>query len=141
MERSHPSAIWLRAELCVQRNSTRDLAKSASRWLVDQTLHDDAVAPLALELAVTVIRANDSEAAPLMKGQAGHVLRKDPRDDLPEPALRIGSTQRLQSFPSGSRSAGRARHVHGVLGHAGIRGATAVRSEERRVGKEGRSRW
>src|SRR5262245_26522081 len=126
MERSKPSAIWLRAELCVQRNSTRDLAMSASRRLVDQTLHDDAVAPLALELAVTVIRADDPEAAPLMKSQTGRVLGKNPRHDLPEPALRVGPTQRLQGFPSSPASAGRARHVHGVLGHAGISGATAV---------------
>src|SRR5215831_15710280 len=126
MERSHPSAIWLRAELCVQRKSTRDLAMSGSRRLVDQTLHDDAVAPLAFELAVPLIRADDPEAAALMKGQARRVLREDPRHDLPEAALRVGLAQRLQGFPSSPCSTDRARHVHGVLGHARVGGATAI---------------
>src|SRR5215475_2413922 len=90
IERSRPSAIWLRAELCVQRNSTRDLATSASRRLVDQPFHDDAISPFPFELAVTVIGADHPEAAARMEGQACRVLRKDPRHDLPEPALGIG---------------------------------------------------
>src|SRR5262245_5207194 len=130
MDRSSPSAIWLLAELCVQRNSTRDLAMSARR-LVDQTFHDDAVPPLALELAVSLIRADDSEAAPLMKGQAGRVLGEDARHDFPESALRVRPAQRLQGFPAGPGSSGRAGHVHGVLRHAGIRGPAAIRSGAR----------
>src|SRR5215467_14725887 len=118
MARSSPSAIWLRAELCVQRKSTRDLAMSVFRRLVDETFHDDAVPPLPLELAVPLIRADDPEAAPLVKGQAGRVLGEDARHDLPEPALRVGAAQRLQGFPSSSCSTGPARHVHGVFGHA-----------------------
>src|SRR5215472_12725842 len=117
MVRSSPSAIWLRAELCVQRKSTRDLAMSIFRLLVDQAFHDDAVPPLPLELAVPPIRADDPKAAPLVKGQAGRVLGENTRHDLPEAALGVGAAQRLQSLPSGSGSAGRARHVHGVLGH------------------------
>src|SRR5215471_12620146 len=126
MERSHPSAIWLRAELCVQRKSTRDLAMSGPWRLVDQTLHDDAVTPLALELAVPLICADDPEAAALMKGQARRVLREDPRDDLPEAALRVGAAQGLQGLTSRPRSTGCARNVHGVFGHAGVGGATAI---------------
>src|SRR5262245_66274630 len=70
MERRRPSAIWLRAELCVQRNSTRDLVISASRWLVDEPLHDDAIPPLSVQLAVTAIGADHPESAPRMKSQA-----------------------------------------------------------------------
>src|SRR5262245_53671103 len=126
MERSRPSAIWLRAKLCVQRKSTRDLTMSASRQLVDQTFDDDAVPPLPVELAVPVIRADDPEAATRMKSQTRRVLGEDARHDLPETALRVGPAQRLQGFPSSPCSTGRARHVHGVLGHAGVSRATAV---------------
>src|SRR5262252_3319700 len=126
MERSHPSAIWLRAELCVQRNSTRDLLMSAFRRLVDQTFDNDAIPPLPLELAVAPIGADHSEAAPRMQSQACYVLREDPRHDLPEAALRVGAAQSLQGLPSRPRSTGCARHVHGVLGHAGVGGATAI---------------
>src|SRR5215467_7194655 len=131
MARSSPSAIWLRAELCVQRKSTRDLAMSVYRLRVDETFHDDAVPPLPLELAVPLIRADDPKAAPLVKGQAGRVLGENARHDLPEAALGVGAAQRLQGFSSSSGSAGRSRHVHGVLGHSGIGGATAVGSSAR----------
>src|SRR5262249_31570872 len=126
MEQSSPSAIWLRAELCVQRKSTRDLAMSAFRRLVNQTFDDDAIPPLPLELAVSSIGADHSEAAPRMQSQACYVLREDARHDLPEPALRVGAAQSLQGFPSRPCSTGRTRHVHGVLGHAGVSKAIAV---------------
>src|SRR5215471_4249294 len=100
MVRSSPSAIWLRAELCVHRKSTRDLTMSASRLRVDQTLHDDAVTPLALELAVPLICADDPEAAARMKSQACRVLGENARHDLPEATLRVGPAQRLQGFLS-----------------------------------------
>src|SRR5262245_50514199 len=90
IRRSRRSAIWLRAEVCVQGNTTRALAMSASRRLVDQPFHDDAISPLPFELAVTVIGGDHPEAAARMEGQACRVLRKDPRHDLPEPALGIG---------------------------------------------------
>src|SRR5215468_7031852 len=128
MERRRPSAIWLRAELCVQRNSTRDRAISASRWLVDEPLHDDAIPPLPVELAVTVIGADHPESAPRMKSQACRVLGKDPGHDLPEAALGIGPAERLQRLTSRSSAPGRPGHVHGVLSHAGIGRTTAVGS-------------
>src|SRR4030095_7907386 len=52
--RRKPSAIWLRAELCVQRNRTRVLGIVSLRALesVEKPLDDDAVAPLIVELAM-----------------------------------------------------------------------------------------
>ena len=67
--RRSPSAIWLRAELCVHRNRTRDLLMLSSTPFTDsaeQALDDDAIAPLAVELAVPFVDADLTEAAALV---------------------------------------------------------------------------
>ena len=54
-------------------------------------------------------------------GQARGVLREDPRDDLPDAALRVGAAERLQSDPAGSGATGLAGNIHGVPRNSGLR--------------------
>src|SRR4030095_1672104 len=109
--RRKPSAIWLRAELCVQRNRTRVLGIVSLRALesVEKPRDDDAVAPLIVELAMAAVHADHPEPTALVQSQAGRVLRKDPGHDLPEAALGVGPTQRVQrdaACPAAPRGAG-----------------------------------
>src|SRR5258705_716802 len=99
--RRKPSAIWLREELWVQRNRTRVLSIVSLRASVsvEESLDDDAVAPLAVELAVAPIHTDHPEPAALVQGQARRVLGKDAGDDLPEPPGGVGLAQRLQGHP------------------------------------------
>src|SRR5678815_4315056 len=99
--RRKPSAIWLRAELWVQRNRTRivSMITPSRSGSVEESLDDDAVAPLAVELAVAPINSHHPEPAALVQAQARRVLGKDAGDDLPEPPGGVGLTQRLQSNP------------------------------------------
>src|SRR6185295_5802380 len=102
--RRKPSAMWLRAELCVQRNRTR------GRLMSEQPLHDHAIAPLPVELAVPLVHADHPEAAPFVQAQARGVLGKDPGDDLPEAALGVGPAHGVQRGPTRAGTPRRARH-------------------------------
>src|SRR5262245_35590042 len=122
MARKKPSAIWLRAELWVQRNRTR------ARFISEQAFHDDAVAPLPVELAVALVDAHDPEAAPLVEGAAGEVLREDARDDLPEASLGVELTERVQGHAAGAGAASGPCDIDRMLGHAGVGGTAPVRA-------------
>src|SRR5580765_1825687 len=124
--RSSPSAIWLRAELCVQRNRTRGRDTSGVLGGVEQPFDDHAVAPLPVELAVAAVHADDTEPAPLVQREARSVLREDPRHDLPEAALRVSAAERLERGAARPGAARGPRDVHRVLGHAGVGRTAAV---------------
>src|SRR5262245_33530557 len=63
---------------------------------VQQLLDDHAVPPRPFELAVPMVDADLAETAPTVEREACSVLRKDARDDLPEPALGVGAAEGIQ---------------------------------------------
>src|SRR6185369_6433087 len=79
---------------------------SRFRRVDEQALHDHAVAPLPLELAVALVDPHHPEAALLVESEAGRVLGKDARQDLPEAALGIQLTERVQRGAAGAGAAG-----------------------------------
>src|SRR5947209_19004813 len=66
---------------------SRDIAILWAR-LAQQFLHDDAIAPCAIQPGMPLIHADLAEAKAPAQGPAGRVLRKDAGHELPEPALR-----------------------------------------------------
>src|SRR5262245_45269794 len=78
----------------------RETTSSPSRLLVSvqQTLDDDAITPLALELAVALVDADD-----------------------PESPLGVSAAECIQRDASGSLAARRRSHIHRMLGNARIR--------------------
>src|SRR5262245_48770316 len=69
---------------------------------LEQPLDDDTVSPLAFELAVTVVDADDPEPATFVQHEACGVLRKDPGDDLPESPLGVRAAEGGQRHSSRS---------------------------------------
>ena len=62
----------------------------------EQPLHDDAVAPLAIQAAMSPIDADHAKSGAFVQDQTRPVLRKDPRDQLPEAARFILPDQGVQ---------------------------------------------
>src|SRR5215813_859388 len=101
----------------------RGTASSPSRLLVSvqQTLDDDAITPLALQLAVALVDADDPESATFVQGETRGVLGEDPGHDLPESPLGVSEAECIQRDTSGSLAARRRSHIHRMLGNARIR--------------------
>ena len=83
------SVLWgPRGQLSSHSSKGPDL--SVVRRFAYELLDDNAIAPLALQLAVPVIGSNLSETGSLMQGETGGVLWKDARDQLPITSLNAG---------------------------------------------------
>ncbi len=74
---------------------------------VDEFFDDDSVEPAAVELRVTLVNADFAESAGAAQRTAGRVERENPRDQLPETALRRRVYQRAQQSFSGALPASR----------------------------------
>src|SRR5262249_38189435 len=97
----------------------------------EQSLDDDAIAPLAIELAVALVHTHDPEAASLVENEARGVLRENPRHDLPEPALAVGATECFERHTTGAGAARGARDVDRMFGDARIGAPVAIRPSTR----------
>ena len=86
----------------------------------EQALHDDAIPPDAGELGMAAVDADPAEPQAVMQGQAGVVLREDPRDELPESELFIGLDQGFQGRPACPSPARAGFDIDGMFGDAGV---------------------
>ena len=87
---------------------------------LQEPFDDHAVTPRALELPMALVHPDDAESAALVERQAGGVLRKDARDELPETAVGVCLAESFEHDAAGSLAASRSRHVHGMLGNSRI---------------------
>src|SRR5437763_2644760 len=94
--------------------------------LAQQFLHDDAIAPCAIQPGMPLIHADLPEAKAPAQGAAGRVLRKDAGDELPEAALRTLIQQALQHGASDPHRARGTSDVHREFRDAGVTGAGTV---------------
>src|SRR4030095_8735227 len=108
----------------------RETASSPSRLLVSvqQTLDDNAITPLALELAVALVDADDPESATFVQRETRGVFGEDPGHDLPDSPLGVGAPERIQRAASGPPAARRRSHIHRMLGDARIRRPRSIRA-------------
>src|SRR5207249_39945 len=93
-----------------------------------QLFHDHHVAPLAVELAVAAVGADDAEADALVQADAGCVLAENPRTEFPEAAALVFLDQRFERRAAGAEPARRALDIDRMLGDAGVGPPRAIRA-------------
>src|SRR6476646_59964 len=76
-------------------------------------LDDDDVAPLGVELRMSLVEAHFAEADVLQERAARRVLDEHTRDELPETVVRGGGAQRIHCRASVAASASIPRDIHG----------------------------
>src|SRR5882724_12606645 len=109
----------------------RRITSARRRRLVKHPLDDHGIAPLAVELAVPPVDADDAELTGLVQPEARGVLREDTRDQLPEPARGVDVAEGVQRRAPGAGATRGAGHVDGVLGDPGVRRPGPVRARGR----------
>src|SRR5439155_12928053 len=102
-----------------------------SARIAEQLLDDHAIAPHALELAVTPVDADDAKAGAFVKRDARGVLREDPRHELPEAASGVRVEQGLERRAAGAGAARLAVDVDRMLGDAHVGRPATVRAGAR----------
>src|SRR6266566_301783 len=102
------------------RAAASDRAERLARRLADESLDDDGVAPLAVEPAVSSVRADLAEADLREELAARLVLGEDAREELPYPAAFTFADERVHRGAARSGPPRLARDIDGELGNTGV---------------------
>src|SRR5690349_4702604 len=100
--------------------------KLVARRLSDQQLDDEAVAPLAIELAVTLVEADLAEAKAAAEAATGLVLGEDAGHELVEAGRLAAADQLGERRPTGPLALLLAIGVDRVLDDALVPGPRAI---------------